>query len=556
MPRASLLERPDDCNVVNWDNPIANGLSYLWPLHESTGYREIITGQWPTLTNPTVFEWRPDPDLGKSLIQPGGSNAVMMATGLTTLAAPWTFCVMVRKIATSASAGYLTGNSSDYGGVLLEQFSTKQIGFTSGFNFYSYGVSAPTDRTVMLVFVALGSTQTLYINGIAQSSTITPSATALQLSQLGNNTNFSVSPARGWFGHMGVWRRALSPGEIVALSNPETRWDLYQQIPRRAYAFISSGTPATVVAVAAWGGGQSVPSVLTAGANVSAMHARGGGVCVPSVINGGATIAGAVSWGGGVASPGSVPSGGVNVTQAPCWGGGVSNPSSIVAGATVTAVGAWGGGRLDQLAASAAAVVNVSVPYAPPGAGWAGAPALSAGAVVSALAPWGGGRMCEGAIAGAAVLVSVPSSTWAGGRCTPSALAAGATLPVVASWGGGTAGAPSLQAAATVTAVGSRAGGWAGPATLTAGAVVAPPGARGGGWVSVPAPAGSGSAALVAAVGTFARGWAASRAFAWQPRIAAVVPREDRVAVVKFENRVVVVPADPRVADVPREPEE
>jgi hypothetical protein len=246
--------RPAGPITLNLDSPQRHGLVGWWPL---AGDLTDCSGRQAHLVRTGTLGWSAR-DLGMTVPTSSASDYATVS-GPTFLAAVDTspFSLMLWAWFPSFPPGgqfFSIGNGS--AGINLNY-----TGGTMAWLRASNGVDVVRQATSYTDFawrhiVATwdGTTARIYHNGLADGSATSPTVDSGAGTRVGLLTNANAGFPQGPSGGAYVcdarlWNRALPPGEVWALYDPQTRWDLYWQPSTRIVFDISGG-----------GGGTTAPS--------------------------------------------------------------------------------------------------------------------------------------------------------------------------------------------------------------------------------------------------------------------------------------------------------
>lgn len=220
------LRRPSRVAQINWASPLARGLvsAWRWP-NRIDCVRGLTTS---STIQPTVTPLGPAHSVGGSRGLAYGSDTFPKDSGSISL--------------------WVRINFASIDGLTFQQFfdsdGTRHAFFMNGSNVLQmyidgrirdFNVSWAASDVVHLAFVwnKSSDTQSLYVNGLAQSARTGPSGT-WGSTALGSNiywfqryTSNQQPNADGVDGS--IWSRALSPDEVWFLYAPRTRWSLYRR---------------------------------------------------------------------------------------------------------------------------------------------------------------------------------------------------------------------------------------------------------------------------------------------------------------------------------------
>jgi hypothetical protein len=167
----------------------------------------------------------------------GGNNYGMISSGAVTTPTTGDFTIFARvKVTVDALAGmaYISsvfGEEGGAGGTFQIRLGTGVIGTLRKISVT--GASAESTNAIALntwatiAYTRVGSVGTYYINGVSDRvvTASSPTATA-QVLRIGE-VNGSFRPITGEISHVGLWNRALSAAELLALtSNPDALFTL------------------------------------------------------------------------------------------------------------------------------------------------------------------------------------------------------------------------------------------------------------------------------------------------------------------------------------------
>lgn len=277
LPRAPEAIRPSRLTGVNWDSPLAVGLVGHYRSHGATFY-DAVRGVPGTAV--------------------GGSTAYVTSVGLGSQFATsyFSFDDPLGLAGTQhATLAIWMGRTNSNHVVVAGRNSTStdfmrfdMLWYIDGKVYWqiedgagSYPSSALSGTGTHLLVMAYDGTLSgtsrisAYVDGQAASLTAggadpastLPSSTLPML--IGTEYSSGLRYSAGYIHDTAVWRRTLTPGEIVALYDPRTRWDLYWTPSPTRYLFlgVAGGGSTVSAAMSADGvGAVSFTGASTAGA--------------------------------------------------------------------------------------------------------------------------------------------------------------------------------------------------------------------------------------------------------------------------------------------------
>lgn len=226
-----LLAKPGNGYRINLAHPIAAGLNECWEMTEGGGtvIKDVVSGHNGTIAGSITWAW--PGSRGGSVLDSAATagTSYVTLTGVTQLSATknwsWEGRIKVRAFTDSYGAVLTVNNAS---GMYIRN-TNKFVYYTTGDQ--SQNGTLTTGVWYDLVLVSKAGAATLYVNGVADSATITTNTIAP-----GNMFNDTTSETfDGQCEFQRLWQRALSTGEIAALA--ENPYIFYTAVPKRWWSF-------------------------------------------------------------------------------------------------------------------------------------------------------------------------------------------------------------------------------------------------------------------------------------------------------------------------------
>lgn len=233
--RRHAWQRPIGPFRLNTESPHAVGLLYWWPLTPWSTGQEFRQRRASTLN--AGFPVRGVPNMGAVYNTNGTSTYI--ATGVTDQLTDFTCTAWFYPPATLTNFKRMVDKKFDTGFWMGTHDSATQAwggGVLEGGAPFGRSVPLSGDAVHLLVSRRSGTTHTISADGGQVTTSGTVSGTALDTTELligaragpSDFANFPIWDVR-------LYNRALSNGEIWALYDQQTRWDLYWQPSTRVF---------------------------------------------------------------------------------------------------------------------------------------------------------------------------------------------------------------------------------------------------------------------------------------------------------------------------------